>query len=610
MALIQTSLIWVAYAVCLAILALIAGIFVFLYQKPSERSAGVTIVCFITTLALLATVLLTPVDIALVSSTTDNKLGAKKDWATPDAVDSILFQLKIVYYTLYSLDALLCLLVVPFTYFWYEEYDEVASEEGSQTLGNRLWGAFKYTIGFVAIVLILFLVGFFVPVARKARDEHRDLDYFKDLLRENHGERALTFGIGVLLTIGTFLYCLYTAPGLALLPLALIKTAPRVSAPQLANTTSSQLSQNRERQRQLEGRNEGREGGLDARDRRELESLVREERTLVRRERLAAENTGENHNAFIRAFMKLETVFRPLKLIGGILLLVISLLLFASMLITCIDKIKNSVCGRHCGYLLGHTQIFNPTNYLLTLTSRLFPIDYIIFLLLTLFFFTSTLIGIGTLGIRFLWITLFRIRKGHTTPNALLMATVLLTLTTLALNYSLTLILAPQYATFGAQTFCDRPTTPGSQPDCSSNRRNVRLCSERSDNPAAQLVCTPSVVSTFLNRITVNFPWLGVVDFWAQFAFLGIFVVVFVVMLFRVPKLDEEQLDEDLREEEEEGLLRSTGRRFGATWEDLTGRAKGVRRGDYGAVTGGSNAGDAADRGTGDHGEEGRVGGS
>ena len=184
MALIETSLIWVAYAVCLGILFFVAGIFVFIYQKPSERNAGVTIVCFITVFALLATVLLMPVDIALVSSTTSRQLGAKKDWATPDAVDSILFQLKVVYYTLYSLDAVLCLLVVPFTYFFYEEYDEVAAEEGTQTIGGRLWGALKYTIAFIVIVLILFLVGFFVPKSEKARNEHKDLDYFKDLISQ------------------------------------------------------------------------------------------------------------------------------------------------------------------------------------------------------------------------------------------------------------------------------------------------------------------------------------------------------------------------------------------------------------------------------------------
>ncbi len=36
--------------------------------------------------------------------------------------------------------------------------------------------------------------------------------------------------------------------------------------------------------------------------------------------------------------------------------------------------------------------------------------------------------------------------------------------------------------------------------------------------------------------------------------------------------MDEYQLDVDAEEEEEEGLLASTGRRFGATWQDITGR--------------------------------------
>lgn len=38
--------------------------------------------------------------------------------------------------------------------------------------------------------------------------------------------------------------------------------------------------------------------------------------------------------------------------------------------------------------------------------------------------------------------------------------------------------------------------------------------------------------------------------------------------------MDEFQLDQDAEEDEEEGLLASTGRRFGATWQDVTGRAK------------------------------------
>lgn len=184
MALIQTSLIWVAYAVAVALLLIIAALFVFIYQDPRERAASISTVCIFTTLCLLATVLLMPVDIALVSSTSSSKLGRKKDWATPDKVESIVYSLEIVYYCLYSLDAVLCLLVIPFTYFWYEERED---EEGERTLGQKFWGALKYTIFFLLVVVILFLVGFFVPFAKGIKDDDSDknLDYFKKLLTEN-----------------------------------------------------------------------------------------------------------------------------------------------------------------------------------------------------------------------------------------------------------------------------------------------------------------------------------------------------------------------------------------------------------------------------------------
>ncbi|OCL14376.1 putative lysosomal cobalamin transporter [Glonium stellatum] len=587
MALIQTGLIWVTYAIAIAILVAIASIFVYIYQTPRDRAASVTIVCIFTMSALLATVLLMPVDIALVSSTSSSKDGRKKDWATPDRVENIVYTLKIVYYSLYSLDAILCLLVVPFTYFWYEEYDEDATEDGSQTVGSRLWGAFKYTLAFIALVVILFLVGFFVPAAKKAKqDKHLDLDYFKHLLAENHGERALTFALGLLITIGTLIYLIYTAVGLALLPVALIKSAPSISAPSLAANTATQLEANRERQRQLEGRNEGREGGLDARDRRELESLVREERTLIRRERLAAESSGENRNWLVKAWIKIEAIFRPLKLLGGFVLMIIALTIFASMLITGIDKAKNSICKVNCGYVLGHINIFQPLNWIFVKSSKVFPIDYIIFLLLVLFLFSASVVGLATVGIRFLWIILFRIRKGHTSPQALLMATVMLTLIVLAINYSVAMMVAPQYATFGPQTYCDRPARhPGEQPDCTHHRNAIRHCTELAENPVAKDVCTPSVVSTFINRVTVNFPFFGVVDFWAQFAFLGIYLIVFITTLFRIPKLDTDQLDADLEEDEEEGLISSTGRRFNATWQDITGRTKQ----NYGTTNGARN---------------------
>jgi LMBR1 domain-containing protein 1 len=336
---------------------------------------------------------------------------------------------------------------------------------------------------------------------------------------------------------------------MALLPVAMIKSAPSISAPTLAANTASQLETNRERQRQLEGRSEGRDNGLDARDRRELESLIREERTLIRRERLAAETSGEDRHWVVKTWIKIEAIFRPLKLVGGLILMVFALLIFTSMLITAIDKVKNSICGAHCGYILGHINIFQPINWILVKSAKVFPVDYALFLVLVLFFFSASVVGIATAGIRFLWLTIFKIRKGHTSPQALLMATVLLTLIVLAINYSVAMVVAPQYATFGPQTYCDLPVNHlGDQPDCAEHKESIKACSELASNPVAKDVCTPSVLSTFLNRVTINFPFFGIVLFWAQFAFLGVYMIVFLTTLFKVPTLDQEQIDRDLEE--------------------------------------------------------------
>lgn len=72
---------------------------------------------------------------------------------------------------------------------------------------------------------------------------------------------------------------------------------------------------------------------------------------------------------------------------------------------------------------------------------------------------------------------------------------------------------------------------------------------------------------------------------------------MFLLTLFRAPRLNEEQIDADLEEEEEEGLLASTGRRFNATWQDITGRGK-KRAVRYGTTDGN---GDGGERGTAPH---------
>lgn len=285
-------------------------------------------------------------------------------------------------------------------------------------------------------------------------------------------------------------------------------------------------------------------------------------------------------------------MFRPVKLLGGIFLLLVAIVIWVSMLITCIDKAKNSICKQNCGYILGSVNIAQPINLIFVKSAEVFPVDYILMTLLVLFFFSSSVTGIAAIGIRFLWVHLFGIRKGHTSPQALLIATVMLSLIVLAINYAIAMIVAPQYSIYGPQTFCTNPPKyPGEQPDCSDHPELVKACTELSHSDASGNVCTPSVVSTFLNRITVNFPFYGAFDFWAQFVFLAIFLVVFVTALFRTPKLNLSELDEDAENEEEESLLASTDRRFGAIWQDITGRTG--RKPSYGAAGRGVRGGGA-----------------
>lgn len=548
MALLQTSLIWAVYAIVVAVLVMVASVFIYTYQTPRDRSSVVTFTCIVAITSLLATVLLLPVDVALTSSTTSSKLGQRKPWATQDEVDKIVSLLTAVYYLLYSLDAFLCLLAIPFVYFWYEEYDEVAVESGEQSAAKRLWTAFKYTISFIAIVVVLFIVGFLVPVANIK--DSKVSDYLRKLLAENRkialrlpaacpyshsfkipvhnpmligfhlgGERVLTFTLGLLITMGLFLYILYTSTGLAVLPMRMIRAAPSVSDMTWKASTSAQLESNRERQRQLEGRCRGDPGLLSSKERRELDTLVRDERTLIRRQRLAEEADGEGQSRFMRAWLKTTAFFRPLKLLGGIAILLITLMIWISMLLTAIDKAKNSICKQRCGYILSGIGVFNPINWIFVQSAKVFPIDYAVLTVVVLLLFGSSVVGISTIGIRFLWIRIFRVRKGHTSPQALLLTTAMLMLTILALDYSIPMLVAPQYATFGPQTFCDRPQ--GQQSDCLTNKHLIKPCSELTDNTAAKRVCTPSVTSMFLNRVTISYPFFGTVFFWSQFIFLG-----------------------------------------------------------------------------------------
>lgn len=70
-----------------------------------------------------------------------------------------------------------------------------------------------------------------------------------------------------------------------------------------------------------------------------------------------------------------------------------------------------------------------------------------------IYFFLATMMGIIQIGVRFLWVTLYRIKRSSTAPQGLLFSAMLLIFGLLAIIYTITSVVAPGYAHFGSQVY-------------------------------------------------------------------------------------------------------------------------------------------------------------
>lgn len=73
-----------------------------------------------------------------------------------------------------------------------------------------------------------------------------------------------------------------------------------------------------------------------------------------------------------------------------------------------------------------------------------------------IYFLLATMTGIVNIGVRFLWVTLYRIKRASTAPQGLLFSSILLSFGLLAFNYSIISVVAPGYAHYGSQVYVSR----------------------------------------------------------------------------------------------------------------------------------------------------------
>jgi len=243
--------------------------------------------------------------------------------------------------------------------------------------------------------------------------------------------------------------------------------------------------------------------------------------------RLEASNSG---------WRKVWGLMKPFMFLFGFLFILVTLLIVISITLTNVDKAINSqhLCGSSCGFLLAYPQIFNPLDRLLTILSSYFPADYIFFAGIILYTFFATLAGIINIGIRFLWVHLYTIKRKATAPQGLLFTAILLMFAILSLNMEITTI-APQYANFGSQVY--KNVTDGDLHPCSF------------DAPTGS--CTMTQIGTIVSGISVRMSFFAVIFYYAAWIFIACFLVGIIIAIFRSKTSNIEKREDDSDEDEE-----------------------------------------------------------
>ncbi|KAF9129374.1 hypothetical protein BGW39_004214 [Mortierella sp. 14UC] len=491
---------WGAFGIMITILLGFSIFFTLYYSDTTDREPFALIVTVIALTVCLSTVTLFPVDIFMVSRIMDPATGLRRAWATDEAIAHMQNAVRIFYYGAYGLIASFCFFWIPLSYFYYEELDE------GQSMRQRLVASLKYTAFFILVACTLLITGLFM----KPNEHHnKDLEWLRRMLTDLDGTGALAFVAGVLSLFGMGVLVFYTAPGLSLLPLHLI--AGLKSIPTTMNETNAQLSANRERQNAIINRYP--QGGINHASERDLHAF-RE----LSREALVLENRSRMVQSVRDSwFNRCRCIIRPFEILLGIAGLALTTLLITSIGITTIDNLTEDVCGAPCGYILTHPNIPNPLNLLFLNLSPFFPVDYILMVMIILYMFWSTTKGIISMGIRFLWVNLYRFRRAATQPQGLLAATMLLMLSLAGLSYSLTMSVAPDYSMFGSQKYCNH--TVVLQRDCKDYPALIIPCHVGAPTD----LCTPTVTSSIIMKIILGTPILGIAFYYMQWLFLLMF---------------------------------------------------------------------------------------
>ena len=324
--------------------------------------------------------------------------------------------------------------------------------------------------------------------------------------------------------VGLGLLVIYTAIGIASLPCHLIRgtneTVNTLSQVELeiteAETRLSELRINEE--------------ALNSFEQDEANRLEQEISAMNRRKNELIESSRG-------CYLLCYRMFRPFQVICGLIFLSLGLLIFMSLILNNIDKAIHSTA--HKGYILKNGTLPNPMDMALVCLQNVFPLDYILYLAMVLFFLITSISGVKRIGIRFMWLLLYKIAPHSTKPQALALMSLNLILILVASNI-LFFSVAPDYTTYGSQRF------EFLNPD--TNQTSIEHCN---DVHAPIEDCNMTILATFLLAFHTKAWIFGAVYYWLTWIFLIILFGGTSLTLFQCTKRGRRMVNVTNDDEEE-----------------------------------------------------------
>lgn len=537
-------------------------LFVRTYSDPRQRECMTSCPVSFSLSTMLFCLLLVPVDIFVVS------YGLNPDGTHShlDVIQQTSDSFMYLYIAMYGLLLVFAFLVLPFAYFYFEEDSDEESDS------SRAWGAFKYTIGFVIVCVVLLVLG----IVLMKNKGHASEDWISDLTSTYTDlQGSLFFVISVLSVIGLTGWVIYTAYGMASLPIELMKQRdPSRGCCFKKQVSESEVRENERRLRLLRENQRFLAAGYDAnegmaswsrQDRNKFNQLKREEQTLTQNE-IEILDIAEGGDCFDTAWAWCV----PFRCALAVVFLATSLLIWLSMVLSSVDKLQHSECKAACGYAVERPTYINPIDWSLNLLSRAFPFDFLFFGFLAVYMFLCTVHGLVMAGVRLCGFKIYSIKSKKTMPHALVLGAWLLMFVVLVVNLQV-LNLSPQYATFGTQYYlseAEEPTndaystllfdpsphtppvplaSPPVPPQLLANgtspaptpagghhwHKTACTASYSFEHRNATDTCMMTKAATVIYLINYQYPFFGTILFWANVTFCVVYAVCWLVVLLR-----------------------------------------------------------------------------